>query len=501
MIETRDFMMLLRSRMAIVTISSHEELRAIDLVRACGNKLSKDVKVWSVTKGLVDASTRKPDLALIDKHLDQTSGHQPLTLLKDIETASAPTLFVLADFHPYLDEPLIIRSLKEIALAHSLNGHTIILLGTDLQLPESLNKFSANFELHLPDKQKIRHLVAEEAKLWQLKNKNKKLVIDKQAVELLVKNLSGVTETDARRLIHNAIVKDDAIIHTDIPDVQQAKHELLGQDGLLSFEYDTTDFKDIGGLNRLKSWLEVRQSVFQDNSSAVNLDKPKGILLAGVQGSGKSLAAKAVAGVYGVPLMRLDFGSLYNKFFGESEKNIRHALKLAELMSPCVLWVDEIEKGIATGDYDSGTSQRILGTLLTWMSENDKAIFIVATANKIDQLPPELIRKGRLDEIFFVDLPNEDARADIFDIHLSKREVDITGIDIQALAALSDGFSGAEIEQSIVSSLYMAHTEKQPVTTQMIIDEIKLTKPLSIVMGESITKLRAWAMERTVMAN
>ncbi len=501
MIESRDLMMLLRSRIAIVTISSHEELRATDLVMACGKKLSKGVKIWSVTKGLVDADTRKPDLTLIDKHLEQASEHQPLTLLKDIETTSSPTLFVLADFHPYLDEPVISRSLKEIALAHPLNGHTIILLGTDLKLPDSLDKFSANFELHLPDKQKIRHLVVEEVKLWQLRNKNKKLVVDKQAVELLIENLSGVTETDARRLIHNAIAKDDAITHADIPDVQQAKHELLGQDGLLSFEYDTADFKDIGGLNRLKRWLEVRQSVFLETSGEVKLDKPKGILLVGVQGSGKSLAAKAVAGVYRVPLMRLDFGSLYNKFFGESEKNMRHALKLAELMSPCVLWVDEIEKGIATGDYDSGTSQRILGTLLTWMSENNKAVFIVATANKIEQLPPELIRKGRLDEMFFVDLPDENARADIFDIHLSKREVDKSGIDLQALATLSEGFSGAEIEQSVVSSLYMAHSEKQPITTQIIADEIKLTKPLSIVMEESISQLRAWAVERTVMAD
>ena len=344
-------------------------------------------------------------------------------------------------------------------------------------------------------------MVLEELSIWRLKNGNSDVKVDKEALELLIENLSGVTETDARRLIHNAIVKDQALLHSDIPDVQKAKHELLGQDGLLSFEYETADFRDVGGLRRLKRWLEVRRSIFLESNPEVKLDKPKGILLVGVQGGGKSLAAKAVAGVYGVPLMRLDFGSLYNKFFGESEKNMRHALKLAELMSPCVLWIDEIEKGISSGDYDSGTSQRILGSLLTWMAENEKPVFIVATANKIDALPPELIRKGRLDEIFFVDLPDAAARAEIFSIHLNKRGITTEQIDFATLAAHCDGFTGAEIEQSVVSALYLSHAVKKSPTTEMLLEELAQTKPLSVVMAEQIAELRAWASERTVMAD
>jgi len=208
-----------------------------------------------------------------------------------------------------------------------------------------------------------------------------------------------------------------------------------------------------------------------------------------------------VAGAWGVPLLRLDFGSLYNKFFGETEKNIRHALELTEVMSPCVLWIDEIEKGISTGDYDSGTSQRVLATLLTWMAENSKAVFIVATANNIDSLPPELIRKGRLDEIFFVDLPDAATRREIFTIHCSKRSVKCDGLDFNALAETTDGFSGAEIEQVVVSAMYRSYATTEPVTTESLQREISTTRPLSVVMSEPLARLRGWAADRTVYAN
>jgi SpoVK/Ycf46/Vps4 family AAA+-type ATPase len=231
------------------------------------------------------------------------------------------------------------------------------------------------------------------------------------------------------------------------------------------------------------------------------LDNPKGIMLVGVQGSGKSLAAKAVAGVWGVPLLRLDFGSLYNKYFGETEKNMREAISLAEVMSPCVLWLDELEKGVSGGDQDNGTSQRLLATLLTWMAENKKPVFIVATANNIEALPPELIRKGRLDEIFFVDLPETTVREEIFRIHLGKRNINSDSMGVDELAHLSDGFSGAEIEQVVVSALYRAHAEQGEVSKLDMINEIQRTQPLSVVMSESVDRLRLWAKDRTVMAN
>src|SRR5262249_21359190 len=217
-------------------------------------------------------------------------------------------------------------------------------------------------------------------------------------------NLAGLTETDARRLAQKAINDDGAISESDIPEVMRAKYELLGREELLSFEYDTVKFADVGGMKRLRHWLELRKSFFLGEDES--LDPPHGVLFLGVQGCGKSLAAKAAAGALGVPLLRLDFGVLYNKYYGETERNLRRALETAEIMSPCVLWMDEIEKGLASNasDDDDGLSRRVMGELLTWMSEKRKAVFLVATANDIQRLPPELVRKGRFDEIFFVDL-------------------------------------------------------------------------------------------------
>ena len=318
-------------------------------------------------------------------------------------------------------------------------------------------------------------------------------------LDLLTSQLRGLTATDARRIIRSVIYDDGAISNDDLNRATRERYTLLDHNGALSCEFDTVDFLDVGGLDNLKRWIMRRRSVFLEPDG--KLDIPRGILLVGVQGGGKSLAAKAVAGLWHLPLLRLDFGTLYNKFFGETERNLREALKAAEAMAPCVLWIDEIEKAIAAGDYDSGTSRRILGNLLTWMSERTAAVFIVATANVIENLPPELIRKGRLDEIFFVDLPDSTTRAEIFSIHLRKRELSPLDFDIQALTALTDGFSGAEIEQVIVASLYLAREQRMHLNTTHIRDEIVQTQPLSRVMTEKVNRLRAWAKGRTVSAN
>jgi len=223
-------------------------------------------------------------------------------------------------------------------------------------------------------------------------------------------------------------------------------------------------------------------------------------MLLGVQGGGKSLAAKCVAGAWGLPLLRLDFGTLYNKFHGETERNLRNSLEQAELMAPCVLWMDEIEKGLATGESDNATAQRVLGTLLTWMAENTKPVFIIATSNDITRLPPELVRKGRLDEVFFVDLPDDEVRKEIFSIHLKKRDADPAEFDLAKLAAAADGFTGAEIEEAIVSARYMSAAQTHPLTTDSLLSAINRTYPMSVLRAESIRELRAWAAERTVPA-
>jgi SpoVK/Ycf46/Vps4 family AAA+-type ATPase len=501
--ELNDLLLLLRSTQPVINIQTHEELRAVDLVKRCSIKLRKPILQWSVTKGMVNASTGAPALSLSKKgsttNIEVDS--DPKNTLMEIARNKEPSIYVLVDFHPYIDDPFTIRSIKEIAQDHALNGHHLVFVSHELEMPNEINRVSAQFSISLPDKADLRKLVISELKVWKLKNTDEKLQADKKSIELLINNLAGLTVSESRRLIRNAIYDDDAISKVDIDRVQKAKYELLGQNGVLSFEYETADFSQVGGLHKLKEWLEIRKAAFNANSKEAKLDKPKGILLVGIQGSGKSLAAKAVAGIWHVPLLRLDFGVLYNKFFGETEKNIRHALELAEVMAPCVLWIDEIEKGISTGDYDSGTSQRLLATFLTWMSENEKPVFIVATANNIQALPPELIRKGRLDEIFFVDLPGKATRAEIFDIHLKKREVDSADIDVDALAEMTEGFSGAETEQAIVSALYHAFAEEQALDSGLIVDEISKTQPLSIVMHENISELQEWAKDRTVSAN
>jgi SpoVK/Ycf46/Vps4 family AAA+-type ATPase len=306
-----------------------------------------------------------------------------------------------------------------------------------------------------------------------------------------------MSHAEARVLARGVICNDGAITQEDLPELNKTKFKLLDLEGVLSFEHDTARFAEVGGLLNLKRWLSERQDIFLAGKAA---DLPKGMLLVGVQGGGKSLAAKAVAGLWGLPLLRLDFACLYNKFFGETERNLREALRLAEQMAPCVLWMDEVEKGLASGDHDGGVSQRVLGTLLTWMAERKAPVFMVATANAIDRLPPERVRKGRFDELFFVDLPDAETRADIFRIHLLRRELDPASFDLKQLATVSDGFTGAEIEQVVVSALYAGQAQQQAVDQALLLRNISGTAPLSVVMAEDLAGLRAWAAGRTVSA-
>ena len=342
----------------------------------------------------------------------------------------------------------------------------------------------------------LERLVREEAGKWH-KESGRQVKTDAGTLQRLVQNLGGLTFSDARRLVRNVIVDDGAITEEDLPEVMRAKYQLLNRNGVLSYEFETTRFSEVGGMRGLKQWLQRREKIFHGDTDLRVPDKPKGLLLLGVQGCGKSLAAKAIAGIWKVPLLRFDFGALYDKYIGESERNLRESLQTAEVMAPCVMWIDEIEKGISGGN-DDGTSKRILGSLLTWLAENRKSVFVVATANNIDELPPELIRKGRLDEIFFVDLPRQAVRRQIFSIHLHKRDVNQVDIDLDRLAEQSEGFSGAEIEQAVVSAVYSAYGSDSDPTTESLLEQIRTTRPLSVVMDEQIRQLKQWAESRTV---
>ncbi len=316
-----------------------------------------------------------------------------------------------------------------------------------------------------------------------------------------MRNLKGLGLDDTRRIVRKLIYDDGALTAADLPELARAKYALLDRDGLLHFEYETAQFANVAGLARLKQWIAQRKPAFLGDKAAAKLDPPKGVLLLGVQGCGKSLAAKATAGGFSVPLLRLDIGTLYNKYHGETERNLREALKNAELLAPCVLWIDEIEKALATDAADDGVSRRVLGYLLTWMAERTAPVFLVATANDVSALPAELLRKGRFDEVFFVDLPDAATRAEIFKLHLARRQLKEADYDIAAFAAATDGFSGAEIEQVVVAALYAAAADKTAPTQQHLLNEIRNTRPLSVLMAERVEALREWARSRTVPAD
>ncbi len=423
---------------------------------------------------------------------------EPTKLLQHISSARFEGIYVLLDFHPYLEDPVNVRLLKELAIGMRGTASKLVLVSHKVSIPPEIKKMAENVELSMPGEDELLEIVKKEASDYARENANLRVSSDRKLLQRLISNLKGLTHNDARRLARAAIVDDGAITESDLAAVMQAKYQLMSRNDLLAFEFETSRFSDLAGMKVLKSWLQQRESFFHQTTSIKGMEGPKGILLLGVQGCGKSVAAKAVAGAWKVPLLRMDFGRLYNKYIGESESNIREALKTAEVMSPCVLWIDELEKGISTSENDDGTSQRILGTLLTWMAENKSPVFIVATSNAIDKLPPELVRKGRLDEVFFVDLPALDVRESIFNIHLDKRELDSSALDLARLAQLTDGFSGAEIEQIVVSAVYASHAGGASVSMPILIDEIKKTRPLSVLMAEKIAALRHWAQGRTV---
>ncbi len=487
-----DLNVILSSRVPIVVVETLDEKRFLemlgDLVRGVFGGRQQPLFRWSVTEGL-----RRLDIDMGA----QSHNAEPTNVLKHIHSVKAPGIYVLLDFHPYLSDPVNVRLLKDIAVDSVDGSRTVVLVSHEIKMPPELERLAARFEMSLPDDNERAMIVARAVEQWNAENPGS-VDIDPQAQGLLVKNLAGLTRADTERLAHGAIFADGAITVSDLPEVMKAKYELLNRHGVLSFQYETARFADVGGLANLKVWLQQRRGAL--TGDAPGLESPKGVMLIGVQGCGKSLAAKAAAGILGVPLLRFDFAALYNKYHGETERNLRESLRQAEVMSPCVLWIDEMEKGLATDSGDSGLSRRVLGTFLTWMSEKNRSVFVVATANDISALPPELVRKGRFDEIFFVDLPTPKIRGKILQIHLANRDHDPRAFDLPALVKASKGFSGAEIEQGVVSAMFTASAEGASLATGQLLAEFERTRPLSVIMQEKIDTLRRWAAERTVPA-
>jgi len=487
-----DLFHLIKSRVPIITIETRDEKDILLLINNLGKSMRTQVYGWDIIRGF----------SLLDNTGDikGTNLLEPTEILFHIYNTSLAGIFVLLDYHPYLQNDRNIRLLKEIASNAEKFKRTIILVSAQIDLPNEIKHLSAQFELSFPNKDEIKQFIYQLVNQWQKEHPSQKVKVDETVMDVFISNLRGLSFSEIKRITYNALT-DHAITKEDIPGIAKAKYNLLNKDNVLYYEHDTSSFGEVGGLNNLKEWLEKRKQVFLSGTKEKIIDIPKGVLLLGVQGSGKSLAAKAVAGTWGVPLLRLDFGTLYNKFYGETERKIREALKMADRMAPCVLWIDEIEKGLATDSSDSGTSKRVLGTMLTWMSERKSFVFLVATANDIQNLPPELLRKGRMDEIFFVDLPDQAIRKIIFEIHLKKRELDPANFELDLISNECEGFSGSEIEQVIVSGFYSTVGGYMKLSTEMILDEIKKTKPLSVVMAENINMMREWANDHTVPAN
>lgn len=492
--DLHDLKLILERKEPLIVIETYEEPRALELLTRLAIERGDALRQWTVSDGLRRLGFGE-DVAV-------TETESPDKALRAVKQREESGLFVFCDLHPFLDQALIVRLIKDIVFQHEGFGKTIVLLSHQVTLPEDLQRYAVRFRLTLPGEEQLLSLVREEARHFS-RTTGQKVKTDNTTLQQIVRNLRGVTYADARRLIRGAIVDDGAITQDDLGSVTKAKMALLDRDGAIHFEYDTARFMDVAGLDVMKQWLDKRRETFFADDPRM---RPRGVMLFGVQGSGKSLAAKAVAGSWGVPLLRLDMGNMYNKYIGETERNLREALEMAETMSPCVVWMDEIEKGLGQDGSDSGVSQRLLGTLLTWLAEHKSSVFTVMTANNIHALPPELVRKGRLDELFFVDLPRVDVREAIIRLHLAKRQIADDTIDVAAVATASDGFSGAELEQVIVSACHrrgrsMQVAEKRLVTTEDLLDEVQRTCPLSVTMAEAVQDLRDWASGRAVLAD
>jgi ATP-dependent 26S proteasome regulatory subunit len=485
--------LLINSRHPILTVETSEEERLEAMLMDVAMELDVPLYEWSVTTGLAKAhgaplyNTDNPEQAVANIALIQGDG-----------------IFLLKDFARYCDNDKICRRLRDLAEKFRTVRRSIVLTAAKVELPADLEGDAMPFQLGLPAAEDllpgVRQVLAELNREQHIP-----VSLDAGALSQLAQNLVGLPEEEALRALRKSVLargKADAGL---LDAVMETKREALKTEGLIETVRRDASFGDVAGLRHLREWIGKRKNALTPEGKRFGLVPPKGVLIMGVQGCGKSLAARAVAGEWGFELARLDAGALYDKYVGESERRLHKALELAQKLSPLVLWIDEIEKAFASagssGDADAGLSQRLLATLLTWMQDRESGVFLAATSNNITVLPPEMMRKGRFDEIFFVDLPNAEVRAALFALHLKKRGRDAAAFDLAKLAGASDGFSGAEIEQAIVAGLYSAFSAKQQLNTDILITEIQSTQPLSVTRAEEVQSIREWARNRAVAAD
>jgi ATPase family associated with various cellular activities (AAA) len=535
---------LINSSTPIVVMETVEEVRALSLVRLACSQLNMAVFEWTIADGLVRTGSCAPApqpaayappetrpgtfpqgnsesgrlartvLSSLGSGPSSSSDAgasprtamyntaDPVQALANLETMTIEAVCVLKDFHRHMENPVVVRRLRDVGQKFSANRRTLVLTAPAIEMPPELVSLVEFLDLPLPDPERLRDIIRE-TYTRMAGTHSPKLQLDANGVDAMAANLRGLTEEAAERAISQTVVGRQALSPECIADVLEAKKALLKRSEMVEFVDASDTMASVGGLDNLKRWLKQRQGAWDDGAVKFGLDPPKGVIILGVQGCGKSLCARSVAGEWKLPLVKFDTAAVYDKFIGETEKRIQKVFRVAEGLAPCVLWIDELEKVFAgsgpdSASADAGVSSRLLAAFLSWMQDRKPAVFVAATCNNVTVLPPELIRKGRFDELFFVDLPSVAERKQIFSIQLTRRKRDPAGYDLDRVAAAAKGFSGAEIECAVQTALYAAFAGKQELSNEDLLGALSSTVPLSITRSEEIAELRAWAKDRAV---
>jgi len=522
---------LINSSTPIVVMETVEEVRAVAFVRSACAELGLPTFEWTIADGLVRSGSNAavglpgaaaslplaqsgPSLAARDAALNRDSEpnapaiyntREPVQALATLESMALDGVFILKDFHRHMEDAVIVRRLRDVGQKFSANRRTVVITAPAITIPPELTSLVEYLEIPLPNQQRLHQIIEETfARMSQSYTLKRKL--DAVGLDAMAGNLLGLTEEEAERAVSQALVARYALSPEAVTDVLEAKKELLRHSGMLQFVDVSETMASIGGLENLKRWLAQRRGAWDEAARAFGLEPPRGMVVLGVQGCGKSMCARAVAGEWKLPLVKFDSSAVFDKYIGETEKRIQKVFQVAESLSPCVLWIDELEKVFAgsgpdSASVDAGVSSRILAAFLSWMQDRKAPVFVAATCNNVTALPPELIRKGRFDELFFVDLPNQAERKAILAIQLARRKHNPAEFDLEQIARAADGYSGAEIDAALQSAMYRSFADKQSLTTQSLLQALAVTVPLSTTRAEEIEALREWARSRAVPAS